>query len=240
MKNTLYILLVVSFASCTKPEGNWCDCELLGNNDYWNCEQLLDTVGLNLYSFVPFTDEWGPGKTPYAELLESRQIPEDFMAKMTTKELFYQYVYCGLSKSGLFMFNYVQLEERLNMVTELLIRRNTGHTLLEILQRIDPAGIEWSWSRDCRYTYVYLLIFMAQPEVIMYMTDEEICKYILIQKRSQEIILSLCESDPYYWGYMPELNLINTGLGNVKVLHKKFEPFVQLIEENEGCWSVKD
>jgi hypothetical protein len=75
--------MAVQFVSCAKNDNN---------NEYWCCEQLLDTAGLKLYPFVPFTDE-EMRFTSAAYQLERRQISEDFLCKMTAKELFYQVVY---------------------------------------------------------------------------------------------------------------------------------------------------
>ena len=69
---------VMLFVSCTNDDASD------GSNAYWSCKQLLDTSGLELYPFDSFTDEeWRT--TSYSYKLERRQIPEDFLSKMTTK-----------------------------------------------------------------------------------------------------------------------------------------------------------
>ena len=249
----MLLLLAGSFFSCSKNEGinpsinipnkntNMNDDAMLGdNNIFLSCEQLLDTTGLNLYPFVPFTDEeWRMMSYDYK--LERRQIPADFLQEMTTKELFYQFVYTDLAKS-ITLYNTIQLwfmatAQQLNMLPELLNRPNTGFTLLNILQQIDLANIE---GGNCRLFYDYLQIIAGQSEVINHMTDKDIDNYILLQMRCLEIIQRLSKSKPYYWeGYQPSLSSITTGLGNAMIRYK-FKPFMQLIEQDESGWWIRN
>lgn len=203
------------------PEASW---------DFWNCEQLLDTTGLKLYPFIPFTDEFGPGKSQFTELLAARQIPEDFLCKMSTKELFYQYVYCDLSGT-MFLFNtYLQgflSTTRLNMLPELLNRSDVGHVLLELLQKVDPSNMVFDMSKrvNCFWWDHCLQIILAQPEVINSMTDEDIDQYIQQQIRIHDTIRSLSGTDQN-WVYPSSVVVVLMGLGHVMVRYE-YEPFMK-------------
>jgi len=208
--NKLNVLLIVMlFVSCTKNSTQ--------NDEYWRCEQLLDTTGLKLYPFEPFSDDFGPGKTPFVDLLEARQIPEDFLRGMTTKELFYQFVYTERT-----MTIYNTPDKRFNMVTELLNRPDAGQVLLGLLQKYVPTKI----SGDCYYWGYFLKIFSAQTEVINLMTDEEIYNYIHHQLRINEIIKNMYKDD--YSSFCFEMRYILIGLGNVMIRYE-FEPFIQYL-----------
>ena len=238
MKRLLFLLIAVWFVSCSNekeipPEDDSCHCKQLPE-EYLTCEQLLDTTGLKLYKFAPFTDEWGPGKTPYLELVASRQIPEDFMAKMTSKELFYQFVYCDLSKS-MGLFNTVQqgfeaITKQLNMLPELLNRSNAGYILLEILKQEEFEKIEELndfWFFHC------LQIILAQAAVINRMTDENIDNYIQQQMRCHDNIRELSATNNN-WECPGSLGITLFGHGNVMIRYK-FDPFMQLLKTNQYC-----
>ena len=211
---------------------------LSDDNTYFsNCKEMLNTVELNLYPFVQFTDE-EMRMLPYNIKLERRQIPEDFLQRMTTKELFYQVVCCDLSKDML-VFNTMQQGfesvKRLNMLPELLNRPDAGHVLLEILRKVNPAQIKGS---DCHWTCHCLNITGAQPEVINRMTDEDIDDYISQQLRCYDAIQSLDATNPEYHG----VNVILFGLGNVMIRYE-FEPFIQMLCNdpitNELIWDTQ-
>jgi len=227
MKYLIYIMIGIVFISCNNERGYEVD------HNYLSCDQLLNTSGLKLYSFKPFTDsEWR--STSYEYKLGKRQIPQSFLNKMNTTALFYQFVLCDLSKS-IGLFNSIQLgfenaKEQLNMLPELLNRQDAGETLLKILQQISLETID---NNDCMWFYRCLQIVIAQPEVINQMAVEDIEKYILFQMRSQEIISGLAETNPYYWIYPNSLDYILFGLGNV-MLRYEFEPFVKMLETNPG------
>jgi len=102
MRHIAILFAVILFVSCTNDNMYMSD----NDNDYWSKEQLLNTSGLGLYPFVPFT-EAEMRTLPYDVKLERRQIPESFLRNMSTKALFYQFVYTDLSKSML-MFNTMQ------------------------------------------------------------------------------------------------------------------------------------
>ena len=224
MKYFLALLCTLLFVSCTK------DVNLKENNDYWSCEQLPDTTGLKLYPFVPFTDEFGPGKSPFDELLAVRQIPEDFLREMTTKELFYQFVYCDLSGT-MTMFNTRQQgflsTKRLNMLPELLNRPDAGHILLGLLQKVDPSKMVLDMSKEvsCFWWDYCLQIILAQPEVINHMTDEDIDQYIQQQMRCHDTIRSLSKIDSN-WEYPASAAVIIMSLGHVMIRYE-YKPFMQ-------------
>jgi hypothetical protein len=210
------------------------------SNDYWNEEQMLSTSALNLYSFVPFTDEeWKEMSFVYK--LEQRQIPEAFLHKMSTKELFYQYVYCDLSKSVL-VFNTIQQgfenTKPLNMLPELLNRPDAGHVLLDLLQKVDPAKIK---SPDCHWFYLCLNMIGAQPEIINRMTDEDIDNYIEQQMRCHNTIKHLSAIDEN-WEYPASVKTLLFGLGNVMIRYE-YDTFVQTLgrhpDTNELIWNTQ-
>ncbi len=229
MKYLISLLSVMLFASCANNEMSD------ENNVDISCDQF-DTSGLKLYPFVPFTDEEWRAMS-YAYKMERRQIPEDFLREMTTKELFYQVVYTDLSKD-MFVFNTMQqgfeaVTERLNMFPELLNRPDAGHVLLEILQKIDPSKID---GQDCFWFNHCLQIILAQPEIINRMTDEDIDNYIQQQIRCHDVIRDL-KSD-----YPASAALILFGLGNVMIRYE-FEPFMQTLNRhpvtNELYWNTQ-
>ena len=226
MKTKLSLFFLSLFVSCTNNEMN-----IL--NDYWNCDQMLNTTGLKLYQFTPFTDkEWR--EMSYDYKLERRQIPEGFLTAMTTKELFYQFVNTDLSKS-IVVANTIQQgfereANRMNMLSELLNRPDAGLTLLELLQKTDPSTIN---GPDCFWWFECLQIIAAQPDVINNMIDKDIDNYVLQQMRCHDAILRLSKSEDI-WDYPQSVGIILFGIGNV-MLKYEYEPFIQLIKENEYC-----
>ena len=219
-------MLFVSCMKSNKPD-----------NVYWSCEQLLDTAGLKLYPFVPFTDEEMRTLPYFEEKLPRRQIPEDFLHGMTAKELFYQVVYTDLSQS-MVLFNtrqqgFMAVTLQLNMLPELLNRPDAGIVLLEMLYNIDPAQIE---GLDCNWAYHCLNIIGAQPEIINRMADGDICSYIDQQMRCNDAIRSLNN------GYPANATLLLFGLGNVMIRYE-FQPFIQTLDRhpvtNELCWDTQ-
>ena len=232
--NLLILLIVLLFASCANNVDNTNAQfdEQYKVSDFLTCEQLHDASGLKLYPFIPFTDEEMRLKS-YEYKLERRQIPKSYMQGMTTKELFYQFVCCDLSKS-MGLFNSMQqgfeaLTQQLNMLPELLNRRDAGSVLLKILQEADPSRIE---GLDCFWWFDCIQIIAAQPEVINRMTDEEIDCYVQQQLSCQEKIRSLSVTNEN-WDCPESLGTILFGLGNVMTQYK-FEPFMQLLETNQG------
>ncbi len=232
MKNLIVLLMAMAFVLCGKN-----DTPDNPEKIKSYCEQLFDTTGLKLYQFTPFTDEWGPGKTPFNELADSRQIPEDFLHGMTTEELFLQYFYCELdlyiaiSQNNL-RSGFLNSKILLNMVPELLNRPDVGQVILEILKKIDVTKLEGR----CKFLYIMLFqVFAAQPEVINSMTDEEIDDYIFYQMRCHDDIQMLSQQNSSAWGYDRNVEYILFGLGNVMIRYE-FEPFMQLLlEKHEDC-----
>ena len=237
MKNLITLLIVILFVSCTKMSD--------GTNNYCSCEQLLDTTGLKLYPFVQFTDE-EMSFTSSDYKLDRRQIPEDFLRKMTIKELFYQVVNTDLSK-GMLVHNTRQqgfwaVTGRLNMLPELLNRPDAGHVLLELLQKADPSKMDGS---DCFWWEYCLQIIMAQKEVINRMTDEDIDQYIHQQLRYHDAIRRLSKTNNPKWEYPGSAAALLFGLGNVMIRYE-FEPFMQMLEmrgrhpvTNELIWDTQ-
>ena len=210
-----------------------------GNNDLPNtpeppdlCTQLLDSTGLKLYLFsdIPFSVE----DNQY-------QIPEDFLHEMTTKELFYQ-IALSIEVKGLFIVNVVSFQlgfwratQMFNAFPELLNRPDAGIVLLELLQKVKEdvsATLGPKASVKCYNWIFHLEMFLAQPEVINRMTDEEIDNYIYQQMCYCDAIHSYYGNDnPYTRG---SIGRILFGLGNVMIRYE-YEPFMQLLETNRDC-----
>jgi hypothetical protein len=209
--------------------------QMSGDNEYvtgTDCEQLLNTAGLDLYPFVPFTDE--EMKTlAYSVKLERRQIPENVLQEMTTGALFCQFVLCDLSP-GMYLYNSAQagfraMTEQLNMLPELLNRSDAGRVLLDLLQEVELTDID---GLNCFHTYECMQRIIAQPEVINSMTEDDIDEFILLMMRHQKTIRELSETNDN-WSYPESLSAILYGLGNV-MLRFEYEPFRLLLETDAG------
>jgi len=231
----LAALLVVLLISCT---GNNVFNE---SNDYWESEQLLNTDGLELYIFIPFTEDEMTTMS-YDEKLKQRQIPENFLQNMTTKELFYQFVYTDLSKSVL-MFNttkqgFEAVTKQFNVLPELLNRADAGHVLLELLQKVDPSKLR---NSDSFYWFHCLQIIIGQKKIISSMTDEEINDFVLQQLYCHDKIRSISNSNKN-WEYPASVKELLFGLGNVMIQYE-FDLFMQTLnrnpDTNEFIWDTQ-
>ena len=196
-----------------------------------SCEEIIDTCGLILYPFVPFTDEEWREKS-YAYKLEQRQIPKDFLHKMTTEALFYQIVFCEINNTLLFR----KPDIRLNMVAEFLSRSDGGHILLNLLKRYNPLlwhpQIHETDPRSvCTTWLICLQIFGSQPEVINGMTDDEIHSYLHHQLRFHDFIRNMCIAGNDQSCYTGNMALILPGLCNVMIRYR-FEPLIQYFDSN--------
>ena len=228
LRTTFFLLMLVVLCTigCNKSNEY--------NDNYWSCEQTINTNGLKIYPFVPFTDEEWRAMS-YAYKVERRQIPEVFLHEMTTKELFYQYVNTDLSES-IFLFNnpyhgFRGSIEQFNMLPELLNRPDVGKVIVDILEKIDITGIE----KDCYTWYYFLQMIAAQPEVINSMTDAIIDNYIFHQKRCYDAIQKLSSISNERWSYR-NIELILIGFSHVMIRYK-FEPFMQQLGLNPNCES---
>ena len=239
------LLIIILLASCNHNDTPDESIE------YWNCEQLIDTTGLNLYPFEPLT-KLITGDT-YKKIVEQRQIPEDFLHEMTTKALFYQFLYCELTRFIFTWFSpnilniqgsFEEAKKQLNMVSELLNRPDAGHVLLGILQKVDPLYLSDKYSSlgydddwYCTDVNDYMQIILAQLKIISRMTEKEIDLYIREQLRCHDVIQHLCETNTPYHRYPGSVTRILFGLGNVMIRYE-FEPFMQLLETNAHCRSL--
>ncbi|MDR0394101.1 MAG: hypothetical protein LBH77_02970 [Tannerella sp.] len=203
---------------------------MMNSEDYTGGYEQLDDADVELYSFVPFTDE--EMKTlPYEQKLEKRQIPESFLLTMTTKSLFYQYFSCELSK-GMYISNtaqqgFVAMKKQLNMLPELLNRRNAGKTLMDLLEKTELPKLDDSESF---HFYGCLERILVQPEVIGNMTDEETDRFIRLARQVRDTIVRLSGINKK-WENPESLAAIMFGLGNV-MLEYEYEPFMNLVESN--------
>jgi hypothetical protein len=200
--------------------------------DQPDCKQLTDTTGLNLYPFTPFTDE--EVKTlAYGTKLKRRQIPDDALRGMTTKELFYQFVLCDMSP-GMYLHHSAQAGFRatvkqLNMLPELLNRPDAGRVLLDLLGGVELAALD---GAGCFHAYECMQRIIAQAEVIDRMREEEIDEYIALMMYHQETVRELSETNDS-WNYPESLAAVFYGLGNV-MLRFEYEPFHRLVETDAG------
>jgi hypothetical protein len=198
-----------------------------------DCERLTDATGLDLYPFAPFTDE--EMKTlDYRVKLKRRQIPDDVLHGMTTRELLYQFVLCDMSP-GMYLYNSAQagflaLAKQLNMLPELLSRPDAGRLLLDLLQGVELTALDD--EANCFHVFECMQRIIAQPEVIDRMTKDDIDEYIALMMRHQETIRELSETNDR-WSYPESLAAILYGLGNV-MLRFEYEPFHRLIETDAG------
>lgn len=233
MKKIVSLFLpLLLFGSCIHPALD--DAAATDDNSVFvACEQLMDTVGLGLYPFVPFTDE-EMKTTAYQTRLEQRQIPEDRLQEMSTKALFYQFVLCELSRS-MYVHNSVQagflaVTKQLNILPELLSRPDAGSVLIELLEGIELSELR---GRGCFHLYECLERTLAQPEVIARMTEDDIDQYISLGMRHQEVIKELALMTPLLWDYPASLAAPFYGLGNV-MLRFEYEPFLLLLDSDPG------
>jgi hypothetical protein len=217
-----------NFRSTSK---NWKLIYEFGSDLYGDCLQQLDTAGLGLYPFVPFTDE--EMKTvAYRTKLERRQIPEAWLQKMQTKAVFYQFVLCELSRS-MYVHNSAQagfeaVTKELNMLPELLGRPDAGHVLTGLLQKIELSELS---GLGCFHLYECIQRTLAQPEIIAHMTEDDISLYIYLAMSHQATIKDLSQTNPLQWSYPESLAAPFYGLGNV-MLRFEYEPFRYLIKTN--------
>jgi len=233
MKKYYVFLMTIFLFSCTKeatpPEEP---------KYFTSCEEMTDVTGLNLYQFEEPVQGIGIPE------LSKRQIPEDFLREMTTKELIYQISRLEVFTSIFFLAlqghgPWKYYVDRLNMCTDLMYKREDAvQTLLQLLQRIEPSFIkngnmENDSSWDCYYFYECLQIFASCPAIINRMTDEEINQYIDEQIRLHDAISDLdfdANSDRWYYPHSIVFGLF--GLCNI-MMRYEFEPFLQLLETNE-------
>ena len=132
MKKNQFFLMIIFLFSCAK--------EALPQEPpkfFASCEEMTDITGLNLYPFEEPVIGIGIPE------LSKRQIPEDFLREMTTKELIYQ-----ISRiEGYNAFISQPLQDRIdllpsvqarafNMIAEMLERPDAGSVLMQILQKI--------------------------------------------------------------------------------------------------------
>ena len=250
MKNRLLVLLlsliVVALVSCKHEDYKCLCCNL--PYDYWSCEQLSDTTGLNLYPIEDILPN-----IPWDELMESSQIPEEYLRGMTTKALFYQ---CINSRVGS-MFascshNCKELRNKPNMISEMLKRPDTGQALLEILSHITlDYALEKS---ECITVYSHLQHIIGWRQIINIMSDDEIEQYICQEMRIfEELIvgakdpnasmlfsiipiaigfhnlLMRFEYEPYMANPLDDYYLINAGSWPLRV--EKFQEIIEHIKE---------
>ncbi len=194
------------------------------------CMHLLDTTNINLYSFAPFTEnEWQT--LSYSEKLEKRQVPSSNLQKMNCKELFYQFVFCDLSKD-IYVFNSLQYGfktsmSRLNMIQELIDRPDAGTFLIGMLEDIKISKIA---GLDCRHFFLCLQMIVAQTEIINSLNHQDIRRLIKCFQQQEEEIIRLSEVNTD-WEVPIDLTTIMLAFGNIMIGHH-YEPFNYLIESN--------
>jgi len=238
MKKYYVFIMTIFLFSCTKeatpPEQP---------KYFTSCEEMTDVTGLNLYPFELIAED----EYLFDIWLQKRQIPEDFLRGMTTKELLYQISRLPACIFGNILIfasesqrNFVSYTSRLNMCVEFINRPDTPQVLLQLLQKIDPSFIRSEDGNNniqseepfvnCYYFYHCVQIFAAQPEIITHMTGNEINRYIDEQIRLHDAIRDMEPIDKgltYPYG----IRMGMYGLCNI-MMHYEFEPFIQLMEED--------
>ena len=256
---TLTVMLVVSCNKSNNPEPPVFSCDPVFDDDgirFKNYDEMMDTTGLGLYRFAVSDEE--ALRTPFPERYEIRNIPEDFLRKMTTKALFHQVardrVVRSLRSGDIFSQNfYNQAVPNINMVSELFNRPDLGPTLLKLMQKYDPSMENdppfmeseygslaymdeyrlkqplWEIFHSRNAWVWFLYLYMSRPEAVNSIADEEMCTYIHHLLRCLKYYQSI-RGGIYFSD--DAACFVVYGLGNVMIRYN-YEPFIQ-----EFCSSI--
>lgn len=212
-------IIIVVLTSCHRNDDT---------DDY--CARLLDTSDMNLYKFDPFTEsDWKA--MPYSEKLEKRQVPNDVLSQMSTKELFYQFVTCDLSHNT-YMFNialngFRRTSESLNTMQTLIKQPDVGSFLIDMIHTVDITKINTS---DCFHLFHCAQYILVQQEVIDTFDDLDMLVDALMLL--EENILHASNFNPNEWGVPFSLTAPTYGFGMIMMKYN-YMPFIQLMESNE-------
>jgi glutaredoxin-related protein len=216
-----------------------CNSAIDNNNEeithYESCAQLLDTTKMGLYYFVPFSDfEWI--NTSFEEKIAKRQLPADILQKMSSKQLLYQFA-CGEFAANMFVYNNVQYgfrktADQLNMLKELINRKDVVQSLLKIGNGIDKTIIECG---DCTVFFECLQRVLVQQESIENASNKEASQLLTLLSQWASFIESISQKD----GYLNSLSAIYLGYCNI-MIKDGYEPFVVSIKADDNYYWFVD
>ena len=230
--NRLNIFLVCIFLfSCSKEATPQEEPKL-----FTSCEEMLDVSGMKLFKFEPMK--------PDESTITQRQIPEDFLRGMTTKDILYQISRLddGIALTiSMYSYesrgNFLDYIQRFNVCVEFLKRTDAPHVLLQILQRMDPTFVrmedEYQGKEpfvDCYFFYQCVQALATHPNIIGRMTEEEVNLYIKVQIRLYNTIRDM-EKIEKGLIFPQSMGLGLYGLCKI-MLRYKFEPLLQLMEDD--------
>ncbi len=223
----LFFLMSIFCFSCNKDEMNNDKIEI----EKKDCTAAFGTQGLTLYTFNPFTaEEWK--KTDHNELIRRRQIPDDFLKKMNTHELFIQFIYMDMAKDVL-LFNTNQrgfrsIIDRYNMLQELYKRDDTPDYFIRKLQEVNIKEVK---NNECHFHYLCLRMLSAQKEVIGKMNKSQTLNYINTVSQIITEIAELSFTDPN-WQTLSSYDFEMIGHGNIMIKYE-YPPFMELMQSNK-------
>ena len=217
----LFCLISVCCFSCKKDK-----IEV----DINNCSTAFSTQGLTLFTFSPFTTE-ELKHMDYDERVRRRQIPDDFLKKMNTHELFVQFIQMDMAKDVL-QFNTTQQGfrnaiKRYNMLQELYKHDDIVYYFTQALSEVDIKELK---ENDCRFYYLCLQMLSAQKEVIEKMNKSQTINYINTLSQITREIADLSFTDPN-WQSLSSYDFIMIGYGNIMTKYE-YPPFMELVQSN--------
>ncbi len=198
----------------------------------------FSTQGLKQYKFNSFEAE-ELKKMDYDERVRRRQIPDEFLKKMNTHELFIQFIHMDMAKEVL-VFNTIQQGfrtaiGRYNSLQELFRRDDIADYFTKKLQEVNLKEVK---GNECHFYYLCLQMLSAQKEVIAKMNKSQILNYIntVSQLRKELDKLSLSDKN---WQSRSVYEYQMIGYANI-MLKYKYSPFIKLILSNEKIRSYTD
>ncbi len=223
----LFCLISVCCFSCKKDK-----IEV----DINNCSTAFSTQGLTLFTFSPFTTE---ELNDYDERVRRRQIPNDFLKRMSTHELFVQFIHMDMAKDVV-LFNTMQQGfrgaiERFNMLQELYEHDDVAHYFTKTLSEVDIKEMK---ENECRFYYLCLQMLSAQKEVIGKMNKSQTINYINTLSQITREIAELSLKDPN-WQSLSSYDFIMIGYGNIMIKYE-YQPFMELMQSNGNVRSFMD
>lgn len=229
MKKTviLFFLMSVFYFSCNKDEINKDKIDI----EKKDCTVVFGTQGLTLYTFNPFTtEEWK--KTDHKELVRRRQIPDDFLKKMNTHELFVQFIHMDMAKDALLFDTNQQgfrsIINQYNMLQELYKRDDMPDYFIRKLQEVNIKKVK---NNECHFHYLCLRMLSAQKEVIGKMNKSQTLSYINTVSQIITEIAELSFTDPN-WQTLSSYDFEMIGHGNIMIKYK-YPPFMELMQSNK-------
>ncbi len=188
------------------------------------CVHEFDTKGLNLYTFTPFTDEqWKT--SDYSEKMSQRQIPDEFLNKMTTNELFIQFIHMDMAKEVLVAITqqrgFTRAISRYNVLSALYRRTDVADYFIHMLNKIEIDKIQ---DDECRFYYYCLQMLSAQKELVNKMDNIQTKKYIDTVYKNMEDMTRLSETD-VNWEAMSNYTFCLIAFANIMIKYE-YIPFI--------------